>query len=263
MTCEKPQFGEVIGGDTRDLEIECHELYRAPVFGSFVRAECRGSETHHFAVVARVATGPFDSNRVVQAHRMPPGELEAEKPHLADLLRTVFEARVVGHTQNGAPSPGTPPLPARLHCFVYPADLDEIQALTSAPDFLRPLTTLPDAPVEDLLVATMRAALEAWPERQRHTRLVEWGRYLARLLKGDYLALEGVLRRLGPASVPVAVAPPVAVASPTPALSSETSSRYTLPPEPRREPPKWEEKMPYNGTRPFGENDDLDPFESV
>lgn len=258
---ERDQFGEVIGGDTRDLEIECHVLYRAPVFGSFVRAECRGSETHHFAVVARVATGPFDSNRVVQAHRMPPGELEAEKPHLADLLRTVFQARVVGYGKNGVPSPGTPPLPPRLHCYVYPADLDEIQVLTAVPDFLRPLTMLPDAPVEDLLVSTIRAALEAWPERQRHARLVEWGRYLARLLKGDYLALEGVLQRLSPAPVPVLAAAPAAPV--TPSASAEPSSRYSLPPEPRREPPKWEQPMPYNGVRPFGENDDLDPFESV
>jgi hypothetical protein len=266
---QKSQFGEVIGGDTRDLVIECHALYGAPTFGAFVRAECRGSETHHFAVVARVATGPFDSNRVVQAHRMPPGELEAEKPHLADLLRTVFEARVVGHGRNGVPIPGTPPLPPRLHCYVYPADLDEIHALTATPDFLRPLTTLPDTPTEDLLVAAIRAALEAWPEREHRRRLVEWGRYLARLLQRNYMALEDVLSRVSPAPVSVPVAMPAPVAAPAIApiaaptrTSTAPASRYTSSPEPRRDPPKWEEPIPLTTHRPIPD-DDLDPFESV
>ncbi|HTE19692.1 MAG TPA: hypothetical protein VK689_15105, partial [Armatimonadota bacterium] len=126
-------LGEIIASDTQVLEVECHTLYGAPRFGCFVKAECVGSGTAHFAVVTRVSTGPLDGNRIVQAHRMPPGELEERKPHLIDLLRTTFTARVIGYGQDDVRIAATPPSPPRLHCFVYPATDEEIRGITGSP----------------------------------------------------------------------------------------------------------------------------------
>lgn len=192
-------YGEIIASDSQFLDAECHRLYEAPEFGSFIRADCVQSDRCHYAVVCAVSTGPFDGNRVVQAHRMAPGELEHRKPHLSLVLRTVFRARIVGHGAEGAPAPGTPPLPARLHCYVYPAAAAEVRAVTGTPAFLRALAQAQDVPKEDLLVAAIESARAAWgPEAP----VLGWGRYLARLLRSDYLLLEGVMARLADSAAP-------------------------------------------------------------
>ena len=98
---EKDALGEVIASDSQMLEVECHKLYAAPRFGSFVRADCIGSGVSHFGVVTHVSTTPVDGNRVVQAHRLPPGELEQRKPHLPTLFRTTFLVRIIGKNLEG------------------------------------------------------------------------------------------------------------------------------------------------------------------
>ena len=190
---EVEALGETIAADSQGIEVECHRLYTAPSFGRFVRV---AADPPQYAVVTRIGTAPLDSARVVQAHRLPPGELEARKPHLSALLRTVFSARLVGYGTATAHAIGTPPVPPRLHAFVYPADPEEIRRLTASPAFLRPLTLATDIVLEDLLLATIAAAREAWGAE---APLVTWGKYLARLLVRDYLTLEGVLHRLGEA----------------------------------------------------------------
>lgn len=236
-------LGEVIASDSQTLQVECHQLYGAPAFGSFVRAECLGSGTQFYGVVTRIATAPVDGNRVVQAHGMPPGELEQRKPHLVDLLRTTFEVRLVGHGQGEARMAATPPTPPRLHCFVYRATPEEISGVTSSPAFLRPLTQVVDVPLEDLLVAAMQSAQAAWGAM---APLVTWGKFLARLLRNDYLTLEGVLQRLSPGAGGFAVAAPPA---PTAARVNGNGSYR---------PPIYEEPLPIVGSAP---REHRDPFD--
>jgi hypothetical protein len=235
---ETGAFGEIVEADSQSVLAECHALYRAPAFGSFVRADCVGSGRRHFGVVTRVCSGPFDGNRVVQAHGLPPGELEQKKPHLPTLLRTVFAVRLVGYGNEHGTVPGTAPQPPRLHCFVSPAAPEEVRALTERPDFLRPLTQAQDAPLEDLLASAIRTAGEAWPPAERHARLIAWGKYLARLLRHDYVTLEGVVRRVSPAPAPV----------PAPAGAAPASPAH----------PRYEEPLPLAGN---GSARGYDPFE--
>ena len=199
------QFGEVIQADSQLLAAECHALYGAPAFGSFVRAVCAGSARDHYGVVTAVSTGAFDGNRLVQAHKLPPGELEERKPHLPSLLRTQFEARLVGYGEQGACVAGTPPTPPRLHCWVYAAADDEVRRVTESGLFLRTLVFAPEVPLEDLLVCAITSAQAAW---NGSAPVVQWGKYLARLLRGQYVTLESVLSRLAaPAIVPATVPP--------------------------------------------------------
>jgi hypothetical protein len=204
-----PPYGEVIASDSQLLQVECHSLYEAPRFGSFVRADCIGSERSHYGVVTGVATGPRESTRTVQAHRMPPGELEQRKPHLPMLLRTTFEARLVGYGQGAVRIAGTPPLPAHLHCYVYPAVDEEIREVTSTPDFLRPLVQVQGVPQADLVVCAIEEARRAWGSDEK---LVAWGKFLVRLLRQDYVTLESILQRISPA-VAVPIPPPAAPAA--------------------------------------------------
>lgn len=235
-------LGEVIASDSQTLQVECHQLYGAPAFGSFVRAECLGSGTQFYGVVTRVATAPVDGNRVVQAHGMPPGELEQRKPHLVDLLRTTFEVRLVGYGQGDARVAATPPTPPRLHCFVYRATPEEISGITGTPAFIRPLTQVMDVPLEDLLVGAMQSAQAAWGPM---APLVTWGKFLARLLRNDYLTLEGVLQRLSPGTGPISSAPPRIAAAPK--LNGNGNYR----------PPIYEEPLPIVGGAP---REHRDPF---
>jgi hypothetical protein len=225
-------LGETIRSDSQSIEVECHQLYRAPRFGSFIRADCPSGFTQ-YGVVFHTATGPFDSSRIVHAHRLAPGELEERKPHLTTILRTLFQARLVGYGQGDAVVSGTPPSPARLHCFVYPAPEDAVQRLTSSPAFLRALVQTPDAPTEDLLVAAIEEARSAWGSDEK---LIYWGKYLARLLHQDYLTLEGVLQRLSP---------PAALPSSSRSLNGAAG---------------WEKPLPLVGRAAAAE---VDPFEGV
>jgi hypothetical protein len=230
-------LGEVISSDSQVLQVECHALYHAPAFGSFVRADCVGSGRSHYAVVTRVSTGPFDGNRIVQAHGMPPGELEQRKPHLTDILRTTFEARIVGYGQDAVRLSGTPPLPAHLHCFVRAAAGEEIRDITRSPNFLRALLGSQDAPLEDLLVCAIQSARTAWGA---DAPVIAWGKYLARLLRGDYVTFEGVMQRLDPAP---RLSPATLAKKPTVATA-----------------PRWEEPLPLTRNGSLG---DRDPFEEV
>lgn len=239
-------YGEVIVADTQLLEVECHALYAAPRFGSFVRADCVGSGVAHYGVVTHVATAPFDGTRVVQAHRLPPSELEQRKPHLTTLFRTTFRARLVGYGLDGMRISGTAPTPPRLHCFVCAAAAEEVRGITGSPAFLRPLTQAVDTPVEDLLVSAITSAREAWGAQ---APVVAWAKYLARLLGRDYVALESVVQRLQPPMAP-AVSPQ---AAPPRVTSRSVQARAVASLEQERTLlPNGE------GRRPLGPNDD--PF---
>lgn len=240
------EWGEVISASSLTLEVECHQLYRTPPFGGFVRVNCLGSERNFFAVVTNVSTGPFDGNRVVQAHRLPPGELEQKKPHLPQLLRSTFQAQMVGYGEHGVAVASTPPTPPRLHCFVYPASTDEVRGVSSTPAFLRPLTQVTDVPLEDLLVCAMKEAQQAWGPS---APLVTWGKYLARLLRNDYLTLEGVLQRLTPTGGTFAPSPVPARIPAAPKPNGNGTYR----------PPIYEEPLPIAGNTP--PRDHRDPFD--
>jgi hypothetical protein len=63
-------------------------------------------------------------------------------------------------------------------------------------DYFRLVLAAPQVPADDLLVASLHIAAAARPESERAGFLVEAGRELARLLAGDLLRLDGVLRQL-------------------------------------------------------------------
>lgn len=193
--------GEVILADTLRFEAECRELYQAPEFGSFVRADS-GQQTV-FGVVYLVATSCIDANRKTQAHWMSSEELGERLPHLHLVLRTTFTARVIGHRSGGALLPRLPGQPPRIHTFVSPAGPEEIRDLTRSNSFLRTLGTAAELPAEDLIGASVERARAAWagqPDAER--RFEEWCRYLARLFRDDFDRFEAIMQRVAPEEPP-------------------------------------------------------------
>jgi len=80
--------------------------------------------------------------------------------------------------------------------WLYQCTDEEIQAFTARFDYFRLVLDARQVPADELLGASLLAAAAARPEGEREAFLVEAGRKLARLLAGDPVRLEGLLRRL-------------------------------------------------------------------
>jgi hypothetical protein len=80
--------------------------------------------------------------------------------------------------------------------WLYQCADDEVRAFTTRFDYFRLVLEAREAPADELLAASLRVATAARPEDEREMFLVEAGRELARLLSGDLVRLEGLLRRL-------------------------------------------------------------------
>jgi len=105
---------------------------------------------------------------------------------------------VVGFARDGQVYQHLPPQP--------PATLDEITTCTPAEviaftqqfTFLRTILNARDAPADELVAGCLRLAARVRPEGERRAFLLEAGRELARLLSGDPVRLEGILRKIEP-----------------------------------------------------------------
>jgi hypothetical protein len=187
-------IGEIIEADPLQLRAECPHLYAAPPFGSFVRVA--GAERAVFGVVSHIVTGTVDAGRQTQALHLPPERLAERMPQLALLLRTCFNAIVVGYGEGDEILPYLPPLPPEIHRFVYPCAPTEVEALTQEPDFLRVLAAA-EAPVEDVLAAAIRhGAAARGSGASADAFVVECGKAIATLFRREPDRFQSVMRRL-------------------------------------------------------------------
>ncbi len=120
----------------------------------------------------------------------------AENPQLARLLRTQFQALVVGDLDGEMSRHRLPPVPPRLHSFVHVCRAAEVRAFTARLDFVPLLlrTTLPGG--DEVAAACLRGAATAYPDRNAF--LLRAGRELAGLLASDLPRLTLLLRTLAP-----------------------------------------------------------------
>lgn len=183
--------GEVIESSTTELIAEACQLHGAPSFGRFVRVE---SESPVIAMVFNVFTHSIEPNRRPTAYGKTEAELRLEQPQIFELLRTEFQALVVGYRDETGPVPILPPQPARIHSFVYLCEDEEVAEFTRSDEYLRSILGAAKVPTDELLVATLRHALRARGGEGAY--LVEMGKELSRLLRDDYDRLSSILRRI-------------------------------------------------------------------
>lgn len=122
-------------------------------------------------------------------------EVYRQHPQLAQLLRTEFRCLVVGHVQGDRLYPFLPPLPARLHSFVYLCDEAERQRFSQSLDFLSLLVKAPQGS-DELIAACLRGLASGHGDSRSF--LVAGGRELAGLLAGEPQRLNAILRRIRP-----------------------------------------------------------------
>lgn len=188
------RFGEVVEASVERLTAQCHRLYEAPPLGALIRAGETGAV---YGVVAGVATASLDPTRRVVA-RGAEAESEAqvyqEHPQLERLLRTSVTLTVVGHEEGAELRQYLPPLPPRIHTFLYTCGPEEVRRFTQQTDFLTLLAGTPGATGDEVLAACLRQA--ATSHEQPREFLVRASRAVASLLGSDMPRLNAILRRL-------------------------------------------------------------------
>ena len=190
--------GEVVESASTSFLVQAAELDRAPAFGTFVAVASEHGGTV-YGVVAHVETNGIDTNArpIMRGHDAVRDEaIYAENPDLRHVLRTTFQALIVGHATNGAYRQYLPDRPPRLHFSVSEASTADVRGFTDAGlDYLGTLLAVMDVPTDELIAANVRyvAAVRSEPEFANRA-----GRELAQLLRADYPRLTTILRRMVP-----------------------------------------------------------------
>ena len=184
-------IGEVIESSTSQFLAESRELNGSPPFGSFVKT---GSEPNVYGLVFNVSTHSIEPNRRPTAYGKTEHELRMEQPQIFELLKTEFEAVIVGHRDERGPRQVLPPQPPGIHSFVHPCTEAEVKALTGNGDFMRSVLNGCRLPTDDLIIASVRNAWQARGYDMPY--LVALGKDLCRLIRDDYDRLSSIMRRI-------------------------------------------------------------------
>lgn len=190
------KIGEVIEASTTEFMAECYQLYNAPPLGSLVKTTDGTVEI--YSIVYNATTESIEPGRRPIARGKDEAEEEdiyLKNPQLVRLLRTEFNALVVGHRDAGYLHHYLPPRSARVHSFVYLCDRDELGQFTQSFDFLNILVSarIPGSG-DELVAACLRHAAQAHDDS--HAFLVRAGKELAILLSGELQRLNAILRRI-------------------------------------------------------------------
>ena len=151
------RVGEVIESGTAGFTAQCYELYASPPLGSLVKATEETAEL--YAVVCNASTSGIEPGRRPIARGQDEISEEAvytSSPQLSKLLRTEFEAVIVGYRENGNLHHYLPPRPARIHSFVYACSPEEVRKFGGSFDFLSLLLGASlEVPAEEVVAATL------------------------------------------------------------------------------------------------------------
>lgn len=190
-------LGEIVESSTLSFLAQACVLDEAPPFGSFVRVTTDNGLVV-YGVVAFVETAGIDpgARAVMRGHDdVRDRRIYEENPDLPHVLRTLFQARIVGFSDGATFYQYLPPRPPHLHYSVLPVPRDQVRAFTEAGlDYLDSLLTVTDIPADELVAASTRLAAATHAEPALFVQQV--GRHLAHLLRADYPRLASILRRM-------------------------------------------------------------------
>jgi hypothetical protein len=193
---EIERVGEVIQAATTGFTAQCYELYQMPPLGSLVKTGDSSAEL--YGIVYNAATTSLEPGRRPIARGKDEESQEAiyrSSPQLAKLLKSEFEALVVGYREGDKFYQYLPPKPARIHGFVYLCPPDEVRDFSKSLDFLNIILNahLP-VPIEELISASLRQMSLAHDDQRSF--LVAAGKELANLLSNDFIRLKNILGKL-------------------------------------------------------------------
>jgi hypothetical protein len=190
------RVGEVIEASTTEFVAQCYELYQSPPLGSLVKT--RALPVELYGIVYNATTTSLEPGRRPIARgkdETSEEDIYRSSPQLLELLRSEFNALVVGHRQDDKLHHYLPPKPARIHGFVYLCPLEEVKEFSQSFNFLTILinTHLPVSQ-DELIAACLRQMSQA--HEDRHAFLVAAGKELAVLFGGEFNQLKAILERI-------------------------------------------------------------------
>jgi hypothetical protein len=198
------RLGEVVETSTTGFVAQCYELYGAPPLGALVKA---GGPYPAYGIVHQVSTQGIDPSRRPMTRGVDEAteeEVYRSNPQLSHLLRTDFQAVIVGHSAEGDPDKyGTfrlryylPPVPPPIYAFVHACGVEEVRLFTANPAFLRPLATSSIPALEEVVAACLRYVASAQEDPEGFLTVV--GKQLAGFFPGDFRRVETILQRAAP-----------------------------------------------------------------
>ena len=156
----------------------------------------REGDVDIYAVVLHASTSGIEPGRRPIARGrgdIEEADIYRSNPQLEKLLRTEFQALVIGHRDGGRFNHYLPPRPARIHSFVYACDVDDVAAFNDSFDYLSTLVSGNESS-DDLVAAVLRNAAAAHDSPRDF--LVRAGKELATLLVNDTARLNAILRKV-------------------------------------------------------------------
>ena len=192
---DRLQVGRVLRASIRGFVVGC-ELRQPdiPPFGSFVHAEGITPGSDIYGLVYNVSLEDDLFARHFVGRDIEEGVIQDER--LNRQVPVEVSILSVGCSEEGAIRHCLPPHPPVTLDWLCQCTDEETKAFTARFDYFRLVLAARDAPVDALLAASVRTAAAARTETEREMFMVDAGRELARLLAGDPLRLEGVLRQL-------------------------------------------------------------------
>jgi hypothetical protein len=155
-----------------------------------------------YALVYGANTASLEPNRRPSALGFEDeDEMLSKQPQIFELLRTEFSGLLIAYSEGGDKPlrRHLPPLPPRIHSWVYPCTPEETRLLTEDLSFLRSVLlpsggALAGVPSDELAAACLRLARETHPDDQIF--LIRAGQTLARFMANDYERLQAILRNV-------------------------------------------------------------------
>jgi hypothetical protein len=193
---EEIRVGEATRSDTAGFTAQCYELDQFPPLGGLVKT--RTADAEIYAVVFYAATTGIEPGRKPLARGKNEISEEAvykSSPQLSRLLKSEFEALVIGHKLDDKVFHYLPPQPTPIHSFVYLCQPEDVKEFSRSFEFLNTLlnSTLP-LPQEEIIGATLRRM--SMVQEDKHAFLVAAGKHLATALSNDYNRLKIILERI-------------------------------------------------------------------
>ena len=195
MTDQPITVGRVLCSSTAGFSIGCRMLHEdVPEFGAFVKVAQGNTQITGLIYDVQFVDDPL-VRQIITADSMSEELRRDQAQRLAPIEISVM---VVGFARDGQVYQHLPPQPPETLDQIVTCTPGEVVTFTREFTFLRTILNAKEAPSDELAAACLRTAAAARLEAERRAFLLQAGRELARLLAGDPVRLEGILRRIKP-----------------------------------------------------------------
>ncbi len=165
-------------------------------FGALVRAPAQAGRTELYGLVYEIQVS--DDGLARQLSVTDETLLSEPRPDERHHRAAPNEVSVltVGYRRDGALRYGPAPQPPLSLDAITTCAPEEVREFTARWDWLKLVLDTREVPADDLIVAALLLAAEAYHPEEQQAFLLQAGRELARLMPGDTTRLEAVLKRL-------------------------------------------------------------------